>query len=128
MVTCYSFRGMREGVYNVSLVGHPTVVVFLALVGYIIAKKLNFALTFLRMDIDNIVRRMFIAKFLAIMNHTGTRSLICFSPTEGIIVSAEKVGLLNILQGMVSSIFPVMSKKKWSEIIWRKAWEYEDMY
>ena len=100
---------------------------WLRITTYISIRKSIFALTFLRMDADNIVRRVFIAKLLAHMNNTGSRFL-CYSPTEGIIAAAEKFGILGILHDMVRGISPVMSKAKWSQTVWRKAWEYEDLY
>ena len=43
-------------------------------------------------------------------------------------VTAKKFGVYNLLQGMVAGSLPVMSKAKWSEYVWRKAWELDDLF
>ena len=100
---------------------------WLRITTYLLIKKCIFALTFLRMDADNIVRRVFIAKFLALMNNTQSNSL-CYSPTDGIITAVRKFGILDMLCDMVRGISPIISKTRWSQTVWRKAWEYEDLY
>ena len=101
---------------------------WLRITTFIMVKKLIFALTFLRMDLDNVVRRVFIARWEYMEGGMPGNKHECYSPTNGIMVTAKKFGVYNLLQGMVSGSLPVMSKAKWSEYVWRKAWELDDLY
>ena len=94
---------------------------------YILIKKLLFALTILRMDDDNCIRRMFCSRIndlkLCDKWDNPHRSAVL-----EIICAAKRLGLCNVLIDMVCGKITVIGKKKWSKCVWEKAWILEDIF
>ena len=102
---------------------------WLRITTYILVKKLLFALTILRLDPENIVRKIFTLKMVLfhenrdVYDYQSKRS-----PTYDILNQARKVGVYNLLYDMTVGNIHTIPKKTWSKLIWSKAWQLDDMY
>ena len=96
---------------------------------YILVKKLLFALSILRLDDQSLIRRVFIERSKTFMeNRPQGKDNIFESPTFAILNTAKRLGVLSTLCDMMSGRTPLKSKSKWSNLVWDKAWEVEDLF
>ena len=122
------------GAYNDFHIDHLTVVVFfglgwLRITTYILVKKLLFALTILRLEPDNVVRKIFTIKVSMFNDNRDECSKNCnHSPAYDILNNAIKAGVYNILYDMTMGKKQLIPKVTWSKLIWSKAWQIDDIY
>ena len=106
-----------------------TVLGWLRITTYILVKKLLFALTILRLDPENIVRKIFTVKVKLFHENRNSHSLnLNRSPTFDILNQASKAGVYNLLYDMTMGNKYILPKVTWSKLIWSKAWQLDDMY
>ena len=96
---------------------------------FILIKKLLFVLTILRLDVDSIIRRVFIDR-VAHFRNIGINCDVnpLNSPTLDMLISAKRFGLLSIIFDMCTGNLPIAQKNRWSRLVWDKAWEIEDLF
>ena len=102
---------------------------WLRITTYILVKKLLFVLTILRLDPENIVRKIFILKVE--MYHMNSDVHILNnnkSPTFDILNHAKKAGVYKLIYDMCTGKMQIFPKATWSKIIWAKAWQLDDLY
>ena len=96
---------------------------------YILVKKMLFALTILRMDVDSIIRQVFTMRICDFKLKPDVISEnVHNSPTCEILKAADRLGILKILCDMSTGGKPLYSKKGWSRYVWERAWMLEDLY
>ena len=96
---------------------------------YILVKKLLFAMSILRLDQNNVVRKIFVMKSLIYNdNRLNCQVNQNHSPTYDILNHIAKAGLYNTFIDIVMCAKPLVSKAAWSRIAWSKAWEMEDLF
>ena len=96
---------------------------------FILIKKLLFALSIIKLDENNVICQVFCNSVDSFMSDVDQhRNNINHSPVYDLCISCEKFGLLNTMTSMLSGAVPIPSKKKWSEIVWKKGWELDDNY
>ena len=96
---------------------------------FIFIKKLLFALSIIKLDESNVIRRVFCSSVRCFMSDIDKyRKNINRSPVYDICISCDKFGLLLTMADMLSGALPIPSKKKWSQIVWKKGWEFDDNY
>ena len=83
----------------------------------VLVKKLLFAMSILRLDIENVVNGNF---------NIDDNSYN--SPTIGMIKAAKRLGLLGFIKDFVTGVTGIPSKCAWSKVVWAKAWQLEDMF
>ena len=102
---------------------------WLRITTYILVKKLLFALSILRLDPENIVRKIFTLKVkLYHENNLVHGQNDNKSPTFDILNQAKKAGVYNLIHGMATGTTQLISKCAWSKIVWSKAWQLDDLY
>ena len=50
------------------------------------------------------------------------------SPTLDMLISAKRMGLISIVYDMCLGILPLATKRRWSKLVWEKAWLIEDSF
>ena len=96
---------------------------------FILIKKLLFALSIIKLDENNVIRQVFSSSVNCFISDANScRENTYHSPVYDICISFEKFGLLNTMTNMLSGAIPIPSKRKWSEIVWKKGWEFDDNY
>ena len=96
---------------------------------FILIKKLLFVLSIITLEVDNVIRKVFcnsVESFTS--NIEQCRRNAYRSPVYEICKSCEKFGLLNMVISILKGDTPIPSKRKWSELVWRKGWELDDNY
>ena len=81
------------------------------------------------LEVDNVIRKVFcnsVESFTS--NIEQCRRNAYRSPVYEICKSCEKFGLLNMVISILKGDTPIPSKRKWSELVWRKGWELDDNY
>ena len=88
-----------------------------------------FALSIIKLDENNVIRRVFCSSVSCFMSDIDKyRENINRSQVYDICISCEKFGLLVTMADMLSGALPIPSKKKWSQIVWKKGWDLDDNY
>ena len=96
---------------------------------YIMIKKLLFILSIIKLDYDNVIRKVFCNSFEAFMaNTTQCRKNVYRSPVYEICKACEKFGIIDMVGCIVRGEIPIPSKKKWSDLLWKKGWELDDLF
>ena len=96
---------------------------------YIFVKKLLFAMSILRLDEQSVIRRVFLERFTFYINNMKQcRENKSRSPTFDLLNSATRFGVLSQLCDIVTGRMLPYSKKAWSNIIWNKAWQIDDLF
>ena len=96
---------------------------------FILIKKLLFALSMLRLNDDNVVRMVFLdrlSNYVNLRDRCKTNEYL--SPTYDILNAATRFGVFSYICDMATGNSPIMSKRRWSKIIWNNAWRLEDAY
>ena len=102
---------------------------WLRITTYILVKKLLFALTILRLEPENVVRRIFTTKVRMFNDNRDECSKNCnHSPAYDILNNALKAGVYNILYDMTMGKKQIIPKVTWLKLIWSKAWQIDDIY
>ena len=96
---------------------------------YIVIKKLLFIMTFLRLKDNSIIKQVFIKR----VQDFKSNRVICSenrfdSSTFEMLNAATKLGVFNMIYDMCIDNKPLLSKQKWSQCVWTKAWQIEDIY
>ena len=95
----------------------------------ILIKKLLFVLSIITLEADNVIRKVFCNSVESFTANTEQCRINAFrSPVYEICKSCEKFGLLNLVINILKAVTPIPSKRKWSELVWRKGWELDDNY
>ena len=96
---------------------------------YIQVKKLLFLLTIIGMDKGNRVRMIYDERIRAyVKNPDAGRGNFIESPIFEILNTSIRFGLLDSILEMSFGLCPIMTKKKWSDIVWRIAWRLDDCF
>ena len=96
---------------------------------YILVKKLLFAMSILRLDVENVVRKVFLARFMYMIDDNfNMDGDIREGPTAGIMRAAKRLGLLGFIKNFVNGVSGIPSKGAWSKVVWAKAWQLEDSF
>ena len=94
---------------------------------YIQVKKLLFILTILMMEPENVIRKIFEYKLMQFSTDTAKcRENKFKSPIFDILEIAINFGLYGVIKDMTFNIVPVSPKKRWSNLVWQRAWKLED--
>ena len=102
---------------------------WIRLTTYIYIKKMLFLLSIIRLDENNVIRRIFVNSVESFLsNREQCRINTYRSPVYDICTTCEKFGILDTITSIMSGSSPIPSKKKWSELIWRKGWDLDDNY
>ena len=96
---------------------------------FILVKKLLFVLTILKIDVGNIIRQVFVYRTIRYLQDKVVSSVNSLkSPIFDILNAAGRLGVLNTIVVMINGSTLLYSKRKWSELVWKKAWRLEDAY
>ena len=96
---------------------------------HILIKNILFAMTILRLRGDGTVRQVFIERAKQFKNGQGIEDENLYdSPKLEILKAAARLGILNIFIEMCVGKRILLSKRKWSVLIWERAWMIEDLY
>ena len=88
-----------------------------------------FLLSIIRLDENIVIRKIFINSVDSFLSNSEQCRVNTYrSPVYDICVTCENFGILNTMTSIISGSIPIPSKKKWSELIWRKGWELDDNY
>ena len=102
---------------------------WIRLTTYICVKKLLFLQSVIRLDENNVIRNFLINSVDSFLSNSEQCRINTYcSPVYDMCVTCEKFGILNTMTSIISGSIPIPSKKKWSELIWRKGWELDDNY
>ena len=100
---------------------------WLKLTSYIHVKKLIFIRSILKMDGNNVIRKIFELRLSDFINDRQKGRLNKFrSPVFDILNVAVSFGLFKVIQDMFNGQIKVVSKSAWSKIIWERAWKLDD--
>ena len=102
---------------------------WIKLTTYIAIKQLLFVLSIIRLDEENVIRKIFISSFHSFKSdeEKGTANIFR-SPVYEMCKTCKKFGLLNTVDGYIAGIYPIPSKNKWAELVWGKGWLLDDNY
>ena len=96
---------------------------------YVLIKKLLFVMTILRMESLKIINIIFIDRLKVYCDQIERcRVNQHRSPTFDILNACHKLGLLNTVRDMALGKIPLIGKKRWSGLIWERAWRLDDGY
>ena len=101
---------------------------WIKLPSYIQVKKLLFILSILKMEPQNTVKKIFelrLTQFSCDM--IKSRENRFRSPVFDILNIAIKFGLYEAIKDMTLQKIPLPSKKRWSTLVWQRAWNLEDI-
>ena len=94
---------------------------------YILIKKLLFALTIIKMEDISVIMQVFCCRC-----RDFTLNDVQCDPHRSVVFeilyAAKRLGLYNVLVGMMEGGITVVSKKQWSKRVWEKAWLLEDTF
>ena len=83
----------------------------------------------MRMNRDSRLGSVFLTRFYKYVRHIGLGTANTFhSPMFELFNTCVTFGIMEQVVGMVVGHIPVMSKKKWSDMIWNKAWSLDDAF
>ena len=102
---------------------------WLRITTFILVKRLLFILTILRLDDDSVIKSVFKDRVTHFHNKgtlDNTNSLN--SPTLDMLLSAKRMGLISIIYDMCCGKLPLVTKRRWSKLVWEKAWMIEDSF
>ena len=96
---------------------------------YIGVKKLLFAMSIIRMEIDHVLRVIFKKRLeVYLSDKTAGKANRWKSPLFEIFNTSDRFGLLDSLCNMINGDLNVYGKKRWSELVWKQAWAIEYAY
>ena len=96
---------------------------------YIMIKKLLFVMTILKMDNTNVIRSIFELRLDAYFNDIEFgKQNPHKSPTFEALNACLKLTLLETVRLMTKGETPLLGKKRWSDIIWERAWRLDDAF
>ena len=102
---------------------------WIRLTTYILIKKLLFILTILKMDQTNLIRKVFGLRIDAYFTNVELgRSNPYKSPTFEALNACNKLGLLDVVRSMTNGSSILYGKKKWSDLVWERAWKLDDAF
>ena len=79
------------------------------------------------MEPENVIRKIFEYKLMQFSTDTAKcRENKFKSPIFDILEIAIKFGLYGVIKDMTFNIVPVSPKKRWSNLVWQRAWKLED--
>ena len=94
---------------------------------YIQVKKLLFILTFLFLEENNTLRKVFnvrVRYYVRGNNESNPHN----SPIFEMLDTSVRFGLLNTILEMTFGYTATVAKKAWSKLVWDHAWELDDIY
>ena len=77
------------------------------------------------MDVNEPLRIVFVLKYEQFTNLSPESIEKSVSPTIDILQTAQTFGLLNTIRDMIRTNV-IISKSKWSEEVWARAWTLDD--
>ena len=102
---------------------------WLRITTFILIKKLLFILTILRLDDHSVIKCVFKDRVTHFHNKdTLDEANSLNSPTLDMLLSAKRMGLISIIYDMCCGKLPIANKRKWSKLVWEKAWVIEDNF
>ena len=100
---------------------------WLKIISFINVKQLLFIRSILKMDPDNVIRKIFDLRLKIFCdNLTECRKNRFNSLIFNLLDLAITFGVFKSIQDMVNVKIPVASKRVWSKLIWDRAWKLED--
>ena len=96
---------------------------------YIQVKKLIFLLTLISMEQGKRISMIFVERVKAYLNNRERGIANTYnSPIFELLNTSERFGLLQNVLKMIANQTPCIPKKKWSTMVWNRAWCLDDMY
>ena len=100
---------------------------WLKITSYIQVKQLLFVRTILKLDPENVIRKIFELRLKVFYDNVEVcRRNRYRSPIFNMLDVAIIFGVLNSIKEMTDGLIPIASKKAWSTLIWDRAWKLED--
>ena len=101
---------------------------WIKLTTFIAAKKVLFILTLIK-NVTSVLNAVFSCKLNDFVNGRRECQLsVHRSPMFDILNECARFNLLKVVCDMMNGTLPVMSKQRWSRLVWQRAWMIEDSY